>query len=103
MTSLLSPVLALGLYGLVGLLIAGAGRVLAGPSHPSAGKNSAYASGEAGPTAAAAQGYGPYFVSALFFGVLHLGILIVATSSLSAGAGLFLLGLATALVVLMVG
>jgi len=103
MDALLTPPLAFLIYGLVGLLLAGLGRLLAGPSQPNALKNSPYAGGEAAPPGTAAQGYGPYFVNALFFGLLHLGVLVLATSRLSGGALLFGLGLAAALLVLLWG
>jgi NADH:ubiquinone oxidoreductase subunit 3 (subunit A) len=101
--SLLVPPLAFGLYLLVAGLLNWVGRALAGPAHPGALKDSTYASGEAAPAGLAALGYGPYFVTALFFGVLHLGVLVVATSGLTPAAGLFLLGLLAALLVLILG
>lgn len=103
MFTLLAPPIAFSLYLLVSVLITGLGRLLAGPGHPNALKNSTYAGGEAAPLAMAAPSYGPSFVSALFFGVLHLGILVVATSALSPSAGLYLLGLFVALLVLILG
>ena len=103
MSTFLTPPIAFSLYLLASVLIASLGRLLAGPGHPNDVKNSTYASGEAAPLTAAAPGYGPYFVTALFFGVLHLGILVVATSALSPSAGLFLLGLFVALLVLLLG
>jgi NADH:ubiquinone oxidoreductase subunit 3 (subunit A) len=103
MSTLLTPPIAFLVYLLLGVLISRVGRSLAGPSLPNALKSSTYASGEAAPLSAAAPGYGPNFVTALFFGVLHLGILVVATSNLSISAGLFLLGLVAALLVLLLG
>jgi NADH:ubiquinone oxidoreductase subunit 3 (subunit A) len=100
MTTLFAPPLAFLLYLLAGALLMGLGSALAGPSHATPHKRSTYASGEAPPLAIAAQGFGPGFVSALFFDVLHLGVLVVATSGLSPAAGLFLLGLFAALLVL---
>jgi NADH:ubiquinone oxidoreductase subunit 3 (subunit A) len=97
------PPIAFLVYLLLGVAISRLGRLLAGQSFPNALKSSTYAGGEAPPLAQAAPGYGPYFVTALFFGVLHLGILVVATSDLSIIAGLFLLGLVAALLVLLVG
>jgi NADH:ubiquinone oxidoreductase subunit 3 (subunit A) len=99
----LAPPLAFVVYALLGVLITGLGRLLAGPPRPSRLKSSTYASGEAAPRQAAAPGYGAYFVPALFFGMLHLGILVAATSTLTPGVGLFLLGLMAALLVLVLG
>ena len=103
MLTLAQPPLAFGLYLLAGLVIAGLGRLLAGPGRPGALKSSPYASGEAGARAPASPGYDPYFDTALFFGMLHLGILVVATAGFSPGTVLFLVGLAAALLVLLVG
>jgi len=103
MNILLSPALAFPIYlALVGLLM-GVGRVLAGAGRPSAMKSSTYASGEAPPSAAAAPGYGPFFVIALFFAALHLGVLVLATGPLSPAVALFVIGLALALLVLVLG
>ena len=103
MSTVLLPPIAFLVYLLLGAVIFRLGRSLAGLSLPNALKSSTYACGEAPPLAHAAPGDGSYFVTALFFGVLHLGILVVATSDLSISAGLFLLGLVAALLVLLVG
>jgi len=103
MSILLSPPLAFLIYlALVGVLF-GFGRLLAGAGRPSALKSSTYASGEAPPAAVAAPGYGPFFVIALFFAALHLGVLVLATGPLSPAAALFIVGLALALLVLVLG
>jgi NADH:ubiquinone oxidoreductase subunit 3 (subunit A) len=103
MATVLIPPIAFIVYLLLGVVITRLGRQLAGPGLPNAIKSSTYASGEAPPLSAAAPGYGTNFVTALFFGVLHLGILVIATSDLSISAGLFLLGLVAALLVLLLG
>ncbi|MEP7359716.1 MAG: hypothetical protein ABI847_20865, partial [Anaerolineales bacterium] len=95
--------LAFIVYLLLGAVIFRLGQSLAGASLPNALKSSTYTGGEAPPLVAAAPGYGTNFVTALFFGVLHLGILVVASSDLSISAGLFLLGLVAALLVFLVG
>ncbi|MBN1668381.1 MAG: hypothetical protein JW862_14905 [Anaerolineales bacterium] len=87
--------LATGLNGL--------GRLLAGPSHDSAVKSSTYSSGEAAPQSLAVPGYRPFFVLALFFAVLHLGVLVVASGGLNLVAGVYLLGLLLALLALILG
>jgi NADH:ubiquinone oxidoreductase subunit 3 (subunit A) len=96
------PVAFLAYIALVGFL-SGAGRVLAGPSRRSPLKSDVYASGEAPPTRLAAPGYGPFFAVALFFAMLHLGVLVVGSGDLSPASGLYLIGLALVLVTLVVG
>ncbi|MBN1964800.1 MAG: hypothetical protein JW910_09145 [Anaerolineae bacterium] len=88
-------VLAGGLYGL--------GRLLAGPGRANSVKTSTYASGEAPPTQLAAPGYRPFFAIALFFAILHLGVLVLGTSDLSPVVGVYLAGLMLALVALILG
>lgn len=105
MEILLAPPLAFLIYvGLVGAL-ALAGRGLAGKPSPSAAKSSLYASGEAPPSLDdhAVPGYRPYFLGALFFAMLHLGIIVLSTSNLSIFAALYLLGLMMALLALILG
>jgi hypothetical protein len=51
----------------------------------------------------AAPGYRQFFVIALFFAVLHLGVLIIGSSDLSGVSGVYLLGLMLALVALILG
>jgi NADH:ubiquinone oxidoreductase subunit 3 (subunit A) len=100
---LLSPLIAFPLYlGLVALLSL-AGKALAGPSKYSPGKSSTYAGGEASPTRPAAPGYRPFLVAALFFAILHLGVLVLATGAASPIAVIFLIGLMLALLALILG
>jgi NADH:ubiquinone oxidoreductase subunit 3 (subunit A) len=101
--SLLSPLFAFVIYGaLVGILslvskgISMRGRV-------SQVKTSSYASGEAHDTEPAAPGYRPFFVVALFFAVLHLGVLMLATSGLAPVSLVYLGGLMLALLALILG
>lgn len=100
---LLPPVaflLYLGLAGLIALF----GRWLAGPSTAgSEMKRSTYAGGEAPPTTTAAPGYRPFFVVALFFAILHLGVLVVATGGLSLATIVYLAGILLALITLILG
>jgi hypothetical protein len=90
---------------LVSLMLAGllslAGRLLTGPSHASPRSSETYASGEAGPRRPAAPGYEPFFATAIFFTILHLGVLVVATGAPSPLAILYLGGLGLALAVLL--
>lgn len=101
-----APPVAFLLYlVLVGLLY-GLGQLLAGRSQPNAMKTSVYAGGERPPTTTAAPGYRPYFVVALFFAVLHLGALVLGTTSGMPGppiAALYLAGLLLVLLALILG
>src|SRR5512145_860983 len=103
MEILLAPPLAFLIYlGLVGIL-AGLGRIMAGPEQPNELKSSVYAGGELSPTQVAAPGYRPFFVIALFFAVVHLGILMLGSADLSPIMGVYLVGLLIALVALILG
>jgi len=79
------------------------GRVLAGPAHVTRLKSSTYASGEESPTQLAAPGYRPFFVVALFFAVLHLGVLVLGSGYSSPILVLYLFGLILALLALILG
>lgn len=100
---LLSPPIAF----LINVLLVGTlylvGRVLAGPSKKTPLKTSTYASGVAPPLGMAAPGYRPYFVVALFFAILHLGVLVLGSSTFSPFALVYLAGLMIALVALILG
>lgn len=100
---LLSPPIALLIYTVLVGLLYGLGRLLAGPAQKTALKTSTYASGEAPPTRAAAPGYRPFFVVALFFAVLHLGVLVIGVGGLTPLTGLYMIGLALALLALILG
>lgn len=100
---LLSPPLAFVLYALLVAILSGLGRLLAGPPHLTPTKSSTYASGEAPPVLMAAPGYRPFFVVALFFAILHLGVLVLGSGGLSLVPALYLGGLMLALVALILG
>jgi hypothetical protein len=51
----------------------------------------------------AAPGYRPFMVVALFFAVIHLGILMIGSSGLTPLAGVYLAGLIMALLALILG
>ncbi len=102
-TSLLIPPVAFVIYLVLVSLLAGFGRVLAGPGDATPMKTSTYAGGEMPPAAGAAPGYNPFFVLALFFAVLHLGVLVLASGNIGLTAGLYLGGLALVLIVLILG
>lgn len=69
--------------------------------------SSLYASGESSAgeaeEARLVPGYRPFFQVALFFAVLHLGVLVLATSAGSPMTLIYLLGLVLALIALMLG
>lgn len=100
---LLMPPIAFVVYvGLVWVLKRAA-RALAGAEHPSSAKAATYGGGEAPPKRLAAPGYRQFFVAALFFAILHLGMLVLATGELSPIAGLYTGGLLFALIALILG
>jgi len=102
-TILLTPPVAFLIFLGLAALLSGIGRILAGPEKPSVAKSSLYTGGEAHHRPAGAPGYRPFFVIALFFAILHLGVLILGTGSLSWMAGIYLIGLILALVALILG
>jgi NADH:ubiquinone oxidoreductase subunit 3 (subunit A) len=100
---LLSPPIAFFIYLVLSGILYGIGRMLAGPPHITQMKSSTYSSGEAPPVQAAAPGYRPFFVVALFFAVLHLGVLVLGSSALSPVSVVYLIGLMMALLALILG
>ncbi|MCZ7668936.1 MAG: hypothetical protein M5U34_17940 [Chloroflexi bacterium] len=50
------------------------------PHRPNAAKTSAYTGGETLPLKSGVPGYRPFFVVALFFAVLHLGVLMLGSA-----------------------
>ncbi len=96
---LLLPPIAFLLY--LGLVwgLSTLGRWLA-PEKASVNKSSSYASGEAPATRPAVPGYRPFFVVALFFAIVHLGVLVAGTSTLTPMAGIFLTGVMVSLLAL---
>jgi NADH:ubiquinone oxidoreductase subunit 3 (subunit A) len=103
MSILLSPPLAFLIYVPLVILIALLGRYLAGPSQANSMKSSLYSSGEAAPTSVASPGYKPFFLIALFFAVLHLSVLVIGSGGLTIITGIYLVGLAFALITLILG
>jgi NADH:ubiquinone oxidoreductase subunit 3 (subunit A) len=103
MEFLLFPPIAFLIYLLLVGALSGLGRLLAGPGQADDRTPSSYASGEAAPTAPAAPGYRQFFVVALFFAMLHLGILMAGSSGLTPVTGAYLAGLALALIALILG
>jgi NADH:ubiquinone oxidoreductase subunit 3 (subunit A) len=100
---LLSPFFAFVIYGLlVGILFL-FGKRISVRGKFSNYKVSGYASGEEQDTSPAAPGYRPFFVVALFFAVLHLGVLMLGTSGLAPVSLVYLGGLILALLALILG
>jgi NADH:ubiquinone oxidoreductase subunit 3 (subunit A) len=100
---LLSPVIAFLLYFVVVSAISGLGRMFSPKGRQSEFKSATYASGEENDPLPAAPGYRQFFVIALFFAILHLGVLMIGSSDMSSVAGLYLLGLILALIALILG
>lgn len=100
---LLSPLVAFLIYFLVVAVISGLGKLFSAKGRKTQFKTATYASGEANDPVPAAPGYRQFFVVALFFAVLHLGVLMIGSSNLSSVAGLYLLGLVLALIALILG
>lgn len=75
-TVLLSPPFAFVLYlALVGIL-SGFGRMLAARGVHSEGEHTTYAGGEESPVPARCRDIASFFIIALFFAILHLGVLM---------------------------
>ena len=99
----LTPPFAFGMYAiLVGILYL-AGKSVAMRGKASESKTSGYASGEKHDLEPAAPGYRPFFVVALFFALLHLGVLMLGTSRLEPVTLVYIGGLMLALLALILG
>ena len=97
----LTPLIAFLIYFLVVSAVSGLGRLFSAKGRKSQFKSEPYASGEDYDPIPAAPGYRQFFVIALFFAVLHLGVIMVGSSDLS--SVVYLLGLMLALVALILG
>ena len=100
---LLSPLAAFLIYFLVVFVVSGLGKLFSAQGRKTEFKTAMYASGEEHDPLPAAPGYRQFFVIALFFAILHLGVLMIGSSGLSAVAGPYLLGLILALIALILG
>lgn len=91
---LLSPPVAFLLFILVGLGLYALGRAMAGPSVPEEGKAETYACGEEFEGARFQFGYAKFYIAALFFTVMHVAALTIATvpSGADAWKGFLYLG-----------
>ena len=104
MDILLSPPIAFLIYIPLVMCIVWFGQQLAKPvERPSAAKSSLYSGGEKAPMMTAAPGYRPFFLVAFFFAILHLGMLVLGFGDLSLPQGVYIIGLALALVALILG
>lgn len=103
MDIILTPPLAFLIYLVLVAILSGLGRMLAFRGRPSASKTETYASGEAAPRHEAVPGYRPFFIVALFFAILHLGVLMVGSSNLAPAGIIYLGGLILALLALILG
>jgi len=100
---LLTPLVAFIVYLIVASIIYLIGRLLAGPEQPSDLKSSVYSSGESYQSLGGAPGYQPFFVIALFFAILHLGVLTIGTGYVTWMSVIYLIGLVLVLVALILG
>lgn len=101
---LLTPVVAFGIYMVLVGILSRIGRALsADVTHESEEKSSTFASGEAPSRRLAAPGYQQFFVVALFFAILHLGALVLATGELQPIMLLYMTGLFSALIIMVLG
>ncbi len=100
---LLSPLVAFLIYLALALIFSGLGKLFSAKGRKTEFKTATYASGEENDPMPAAPGYRQFFVVALFFAVLHLGVLMIGSSDLSPVAGVYLLGLILALIALILG
>ena len=99
----LTPPIAFVVYLVLVAALSGIGRVLAGPEQPSELKASPYSGGEAHHYRRGAPGYQPFFLIALFFAILHLGVLLLGSGGLTWMAVIYLVGLILALAALVLG
>ena len=100
---LLTPLVAFVIYLLVGGVFSQLAGRFSAKSKAATFKSTTYSSGEVHDPYPAAPGYRQFFVVALFFAVLHLGVLMLGSSNLAPVAGIYLLGLILALLALILG
>jgi NADH:ubiquinone oxidoreductase subunit 3 (subunit A) len=99
---LLNPLAAFLVYlGLVGVLYM-IGRSLAGKTPSSPLQSSTYTGGERPHQNGALPGYTATFVVALFFAILHIGVLMLGSSDGNPVSVIYLVGLVVTLIALIV-
>lgn len=100
---LLAPPVAFVFYLLLVGILSRIGRLLAGQERPNPLKSSPYTGGELPFKSRGVPGYRPFFVVALFFAVLHLGVLMLGSSGAGIVSAVYLIGLLLALLALILG
>ncbi len=101
---LTSPPVAFVIYIALVALLYLVGRLMApAAAHADSDKSSLYAGGEIASTTKAAPGYRQFFIVALFFAVLHLSALVLATAGLATGGITIGIGLWVPLLLYLVG
>jgi len=100
---LLAPPVAFLIFLVLSAILYGGGRLLAGPASPSEAKSSLYTGGETHHMPFGAPGYQQFFPMALFFAILHLGVLMIGSGWLNWMSGIYLIGLILALTALILG
>lgn len=103
MTNILMPPIAFLIYIPLVLILTWIGKQLAGPENPSPAKQAIYSAGEKASNIAAAPGYRPFFLVALFFAILHLGMLVLGLGKLDVPQAIYIVGLMLALIALILG
>jgi hypothetical protein len=96
MEALLIPPIAFLLYSAI---LFGAGRRLSGPTR----RTPLYAGGETHPEGKGLLGYRGFITYALFFAVVHIGVLILASGPPSPAQLVYLGGFVLSLIVLLLG
>jgi NADH:ubiquinone oxidoreductase subunit 3 (subunit A) len=102
-SSLLTPLIAFAVYVLLVALTSVLGRFSSARSPETRYKATMYAGGEVHDPHPAAPGYRQFFVVALFFAVLHLGVLMIGSSNLAPAVIPYLVGLILVLIALILG
>ncbi len=98
-----SPPIAFLVYFVTSAILAMVAGLVAARSKASALKSSTYGSGEAARKGVASPGYRPFFMTAFFFAILHLGVLIAGGGSFTPVTGAYLTGLILCLIALALG
>jgi hypothetical protein len=97
---LLTPIAAFVVYLALSALLSRLGRSMSHTGSDDPLRSSLYAGGERAPVDGALPGYSNTFVIALFFGVLHVGVLMLGSATESAAAVVYLVGLALVALIL---
>jgi len=100
---LLTPPFAFLVYLGLGALLVLFGRKFAGKTSSSSLQSSTYSGGERAPNDGALPGYADTFIIALFFAILHVGVLMLGGGGWSPLTAIYLVGLALTLLALMIG